>query len=47
MFEYTERPCYYSNAKARTELGARFRPIDETLRDAVDYFRTRGLIERR
>jgi len=47
MFEYTEKPCYYSNAKARAELGAHFRPIDDTLRDAVDYFRTRGLIERR
>jgi dihydroflavonol-4-reductase len=46
MFEYTEKPCYYSNLKARTELGARFRPIDETLRDSVDYFRSRGLVER-
>lgn len=44
MFEYTERPCYYSNDKARRELGATFRPIDETLRDAVEYFRGRGLI---
>lgn len=47
MFEYTERPCYYSNAKARTELGATFRPFEDTLRDAVDYFRTRRLVERR
>lgn len=42
MFEYSETPCYYSNDKARRELGASFRPIDETLRDAVAYFRSRG-----
>lgn len=47
MFEYTEKPCYYSNDKARRELGATFRPIDETLRDAVDYFRARGLLAAR
>jgi len=44
MFEYSETPCFYSNEKARTELGATFRPIDETLRDSVEYFRSRGAI---
>jgi dihydroflavonol-4-reductase len=42
--EYSLKPSYYDNAKARRELGADFRPIEETIRDAVDYFRARGRI---
>ncbi len=44
FFEYSLRPSYYRNDKARRELGATFRPIDETIRDAIAYFRGRGLI---
>jgi dihydroflavonol-4-reductase len=44
FFEYSLKPSFYSNAKAVRELGARFRPFDETLRDAIAYFRERGAI---
>jgi dihydroflavonol-4-reductase len=43
MFEYSLKPAFYSNRKAITELGAQFRPFGETLRDAIAYFRGRGL----
>jgi dihydroflavonol-4-reductase len=45
FFLYSLKPCFYRNDKARRELGATFRPIDETIRDAIAYFRERGLIE--
>ncbi len=44
FFEYSLKPSFYSNEKARTELGASFRPVDETIRDAIAYFRERGLL---
>lgn len=44
FFEYSLRPSFYRNDKARRELGASFRPLDETIRDAIAYFRGRGLI---
>lgn len=47
FFEYSLRPSFYRNDKARNELGATFRPIDETLRDAIAYFRGRGLVSGR
>lgn len=43
MFEYALKPNFYSNRKAVDELGASFRPIDETIRDAIDWFRTAGM----
>jgi dihydroflavonol-4-reductase len=43
FFEFTLKPAYFSNAKIRRELGATFRPIDESIRDAVAWFRARGL----
>lgn len=43
FFEYSLKPSFYSNQKVREELGATFRPIEETIRDAVDYFRGRGM----
>lgn len=46
MLEYSRKAFVYSNRKAVTELGAHFRPIDETIRDAIDYFRKRGLLSR-
>lgn len=44
FFEYSLRPSFYRNDKARRELGATFRPLDETIRDSIAYFRGRGLI---
>ena len=44
FFEYSLKPCFYSNEKTLSELGATFRPVDETIRDAVAYFRKRGLL---
>jgi dihydroflavonol-4-reductase len=41
---YSLKPGYFSNAKATVELGATFRPIDETIRDAIGYFQKRGMI---
>jgi len=44
FFEYCQKPSFYSNAKAVRELGATFRPMEDTLRDAIAYFRERGMI---
>jgi dihydroflavonol-4-reductase len=44
FFEYSARPCFYSAKRSERELGARYRPVGETLRDAIAYFRGRGLI---
>ncbi len=41
FFEYSLKPSFYSNDKASRELGATFRPLDETIQDAVDYFKSR------
>jgi len=42
FFEYALKPCFYTNEKATGELGATFRPLDETIRDAIAYFKERG-----
>ncbi len=44
-FEYTFKPSYFSNERSINELGASYRPIEETIRDAVDYFRAVGYLE--
>lgn len=44
FFEYSLRPSYYSNAKSVRELGASYRPIEESIRDAVAWFRERGMV---
>lgn len=44
FFEYSLRPSFYSNAKSVRELGATYRPIEETIRDAIAYFRGRGIV---
>jgi dihydroflavonol-4-reductase len=38
------RHWYYDDARARRELGHTSRPLEETLRDAVDWFRGRGMV---
>ena len=35
---------YYNGEKAMRELGMRARPLDQTLRDMIAWFRERGLI---
>lgn len=42
FFEYSLVPSYYRNDKIVRELGASFRPIDDTIKDAIEYFRSRG-----
>lgn len=44
FFEYSLKPSYYRNDKAVRELGASFRSLDETLKDAIEYFRGRGVL---
>jgi dihydroflavonol-4-reductase len=47
MFEYALKPNFYSNRKAIDELGASFRPIDETIRDAIGWFKDHGMTRSR
>jgi len=44
FMEYSLKPGYFSGAKAERELGAVYRPFQETVADAIEYFRGRGLI---
>ncbi len=44
FFEYCLRPSYCDNRRAREELGASFRSLDETLADALADFRERGAL---
>ncbi|HMR73464.1 MAG TPA: NAD-dependent epimerase/dehydratase family protein [Polyangiaceae bacterium] len=44
FFEYSLKAGYYDNSKTRDALGSSTRPITQTLRDAVNYFRGRGLL---
>ena len=37
--------AYYDSTKAQTELGLNFRPLDDTLRDSVAWFREIGMIQ--
>ena len=39
----SSRHWYYDDAKARAELGHTSRPLEETLRDAVEWFDRRGM----
>lgn len=45
FFEYSLQPSFFSSEKSQRELGATYRPIDETIRDAIASFRERGMIE--
>lgn len=44
FFEYSLKPAFYSNEKSRRELGASYRPIDESIRDAAAFFRARRMV---
>ena len=37
-----EDESFFSAEKAKRELGATFRPIDDTIRDAIAYFQKTG-----
>jgi dihydroflavonol-4-reductase len=39
---YAQRNAFFSNAKAKKELGLPTRPLDESIRRAVDWFRAEG-----
>lgn len=44
MLDYSRRPLFIDNRRSIEELGATYRPIDETIRDAIADFRQRGLV---
>lgn len=44
FFEYGLKHSFYRNDKSIRDLGARYRPLDETIRDAIAYFRERGMV---
>jgi len=44
FLEYSLKANYFSNRKTVDQLGASFRPIDETIKDAIAYFRERGMV---
>ena len=44
FFEYSLRPGFYDSRRARDELGAAFRPLADTLTDAIADFRARGAL---
>ena len=45
MFDYALRPAFFDSRKAMTELEVGFRPIQETLTDAIAWFRDAGMLE--
>lgn len=44
FLEYSLKSGFFSGEKAVKELGATYRPFDETMADAVAYFRERGQV---
>ena len=44
MLDYSRKPLFMDNRRSIDELGATYRPIDETIRDAIADFRGRGLL---
>jgi dihydroflavonol-4-reductase len=40
---YAQRSAFFSNAKAKRELGLPSRPLEESVRRAVDWFRANGV----
>ena len=46
FFDYSVRPSFFDNRKSVAELGATYRPIEDSIRDAVEYFVGRGLLQR-
>jgi dihydroflavonol-4-reductase len=44
FFEFSLVPSFYDNGKSKRELGATYRPLDESIRDAVTWFRERKML---
>lgn len=44
FFDYSVKPAFFDNGKSRRELGMSYRPIEETIRDAIADFRARGVL---
>jgi dihydroflavonol-4-reductase len=44
---YAQRNAFFSNAKAKSELGLPSRPLEESIRRAVAWFRANGMGRRR
>lgn len=42
---YVSQYLFFDNSKARTELGLRFSPIEESLERSIEWFRTAGYIK--
>ena len=42
--DYASQYLFFDNAKARRELDLSFRPIEESIRDAIDWFTTMGYL---
>ena len=41
---YASKNAFFSNAKAKRELGLPTRPLEESVRRAIDWFRAEGMI---
>ena len=44
FLDFALKAGFFDNGKSVRELGATYRPIEETIRDAMTYFRGRGMI---
>jgi dihydroflavonol-4-reductase len=44
FFEFSLKASFHDNSKSKAELGVTYRPLDETIRDAVAWFRQRGMV---
>ncbi|NLE47737.1 MAG: NAD-dependent epimerase/dehydratase family protein [Sandaracinaceae bacterium] len=44
FFEYSLKPSFFNTEKSVRELGATYRPIEETIRDAIEWFRANGYV---
>jgi dihydroflavonol-4-reductase len=44
MLEYGMRECFFDNRRAREELGLRFRPFEDTVAEALAWFRKASML---
>jgi dihydroflavonol-4-reductase len=44
---YASQYLYFDNTKAREELGLEFRPVEESIRDSIQWFRENGYVRGR
>ena len=43
FFEYSLKPSFFDNGKSVRELGATYRDVETSIRDAVAWFRANGM----